>query len=237
MYLSLLVEDGVRSSFLSIYQCVFPLLFYPPVCISVLSLTRHLCSWTRCPHCASFLITPLLFPSILSWTTNPSRSHYLSYNRQYGAKHKYVTMDTAEENGTANTGVLSHQRFENIRWINFSGSQDERNNPVEVGVKVALHGQFDNKGYTVLLVILTIATPTGILILIDTRVSVMVPLNNGQWYARHILTFPAERATCPARPVQYRAIQKETGQHDIKVQHSPMMGKRGHKCASQQANR
>jgi hypothetical protein len=29
---------------------------------------------------------------------------------------------------------------------------------------------------------------------------------DGRWYARHILTFPAQRATCPAQPVQYRAI-------------------------------
>jgi hypothetical protein len=76
-----------------------------------------------------------------------------------------------------------------------------------------------------LLVILTIATATGILILIDTRVSVMVPQNNGRWYVRHILTFPAQRATCPARPVRYRAIHKETSQHDVKVQHVPMTEK------------
>ena len=89
-----------------------------------------------------------------------------------------------------------------------------------------------------LLVILTIATATGILILIDTRVSVsvMVPQNNSRWYARHILTFPAQRATCPARPVRYRAIQKEIGQHDVKVQHVPMTGKRGQKCAGQRDN-
>jgi hypothetical protein len=85
-----------------------------------------------------------------------------------------------------------------------------------------------------LLVIFTIATATGMLILIDNRVSVMVPQNNARWYARHILTFPAQRATCPARPDRHRVIQKETGQHDVKVQHVPMTGKRGHKCASQQ---
>ena len=87
-----------------------------------------------------------------------------------------------------------------------------------------------------LVVILTIATATGILILIDTWVSVMVSQNNGRWYARHILTFPAQRAICPVRPVRYRAIQKETGQHDVKVQHVPMTGKRGQKCAGQRDN-
>ena len=77
----------------------------------------------------------------------------------------------------------------------------------KVGVKVALNGRFD--GGNLLLIILTIAATTGILILIDTRVSPMVPQNNSRWYARHILTFPAQRATCPAWPVQYRAVQKK----------------------------
>jgi hypothetical protein len=62
-----------------------------------------------------------------------------------------------------------------------------------------------------LIVIVTIAATTGILILIDTRISVMAPQNNGRRYARHILTFPAQRASCPARLVRYRAIQKEIG--------------------------
>lgn len=68
-----------------------------------------------------------------------------------------------------------------------------------------------------LLVILTIAATTGILILIDTRISLMELWNNGRWYARHILTFPAQRATCPGRPVRYRATQKEIGQYDVKL--------------------
>ena len=77
----------------------------------------------------------------------------------------------------------------------------------KVGVKVALDGRFDDEG-DLLLVIFTIAATTGILILIYTRVSVMAPQNSGRWYARHILFFPAQRATCPARPVRYRAILK-----------------------------
>ncbi len=48
--------------------CLF-LFFYPPACISVLSSSRRLRSWTRCPHRASFLITPHLLSSILSWAT------------------------------------------------------------------------------------------------------------------------------------------------------------------------
>src|SRR5258707_11567396 len=94
----------------------------------------------------------------------------------------------------------------------------------------------DSTTEDLLVVIITIAATTGILILIGTRVSVMVPQNNSRWYARHILTFPAQRATCPARPVRYRAIQKEIGQHDVKVQHVPMTGKRGQKCAGQRDN-
>jgi len=74
----------------------------------------------------------------------------------------------------------------------------------------------DSTTEDLLVVIITIAATTGILILIGTRVSVMAPQNNGRWYARHIPTFPAQRATCPARPVRYRAIQKEIGQHDVK---------------------
>jgi len=75
----------------------------------------------------------------------------------------------------------------------------------------------DSTTNDLLLVILTIAATTGILILIDTRVSVMALRNNGRWYARHILTFPAQRATCPGRPVRYRATQKEIGQYDVKL--------------------
>ncbi len=60
-----------------------------------------------------------------------------------------------------------------------------------------------------LLIILTIATATGILILIDTRVSVMVPQYNGRWYTRHILIFPAQRATCPARLFDIGLIKRK----------------------------
>src|SRR5713226_4951010 len=78
MYLSsLLVEDGIRHIFhINLTVCLPSSL----ACVSVPSSTRHLCSWTRCPPRAPFLITPLLFLSILSWMTNTSRSRHLSYN-------------------------------------------------------------------------------------------------------------------------------------------------------------
>jgi hypothetical protein len=75
----------------------------------------------------------------------------------------------------------------------------------------------DSTTGNLLIVVITIATTTGGLILIDNCVSVMAPQNNSGWYVRHILTFPAQRATCPARPVRYRAIQKEIGQCDVKL--------------------
>lgn len=67
--------------------CLSPLfLFYPLACVScvsVLSLDSAIAlveTWTRCPPRASSLITPHQFLSILSWTTHPSRSRYLSYS-------------------------------------------------------------------------------------------------------------------------------------------------------------
>src|SRR5258707_956725 len=82
MYLSsLLVEDGIRHLFSYQSNSVSSLFSsYSLACVSVPSSTRHLRSWTRCPPRAPFLITPLLFLSILSWTTNTSRSRHLSYS-------------------------------------------------------------------------------------------------------------------------------------------------------------
>src|SRR5258708_6655462 len=81
MYLScLLVEDGIRHLFLYQSNSVSSLFSsYSLACVSVPSSTRHLRSWTRCPPRAPFLITPLLFLSILSWPTNTSRSRHLSF--------------------------------------------------------------------------------------------------------------------------------------------------------------
>ena len=52
--------------------------------------------------CLIFLITSFLFPSILSWTTNPSRSPYPSYNKE-STTSTITTRHTcgAEKNQTA----------------------------------------------------------------------------------------------------------------------------------------
>src|SRR5258708_2221544 len=98
MYLScLLVEDGIRHLFSYQSNSVSSLFSsYSLACVSVPSSTRHLRSWTRCPPRAPFLITPLLFLSILSWTTNTSRSRHLSYS--------VVTLDTCVRNFPRFTG-------------------------------------------------------------------------------------------------------------------------------------
>jgi hypothetical protein len=56
-----------------------------------------------------------------------------------------------EEKKTANKGVLSYQRFENISDEYFSESQDKMDNAAEadkVGVKVALYGWVDDREST-----------------------------------------------------------------------------------------
>lgn len=85
------------------------------------------------------------------------------------------------------------------------------NNAVEagmVGVQLALEGRFDRG-----------STPRHPhhrhhcrhSYSVDSHVNVMMAQDNGRRYAHHILIFPARRATCPAQPVQYRAILKKIG--------------------------
>jgi hypothetical protein len=87
-------KDGIVISCISILLCVFSLPLWPS-CVPVL-VDRHSRSWNRRPPCALFdssLISrapsrvppPTLFCAhqishhFLSWTTNLSRSRYLSY--------------------------------------------------------------------------------------------------------------------------------------------------------------
>jgi len=57
-----------------------------------------------------------------------------------------------------------------------------------------------------LIVILTIATAAGILILVGNRMSAGLARDRSRWYVRHILFFPVQHATCPAPLVQCRAV-------------------------------
>ena len=127
--------------------------------------------------------------------------------------------DKQKKKRTANKVFYVIKGSKNISEGNFSETQDKMDNASRSWQgwrKSGLGWWSIRRQGDLLLVILTITATTSVLILIDTRVSVMALENDSRWYARHILTFPAQRATCPARPVLYRAVQKEIGQHDIK---------------------
>jgi hypothetical protein len=73
---------------------------------------------------------------------------------------------------------------------------------------------------SLVLVILIIATTAGILILTGNRMSAELTRDHSRWYVRHILIFPVQRATCPAQPVQCRAIlgkKKKKGKKKISM--------------------